>query len=886
MLRGLESDQAVHDFNAPRDLRGSQFAGGETGLKATISKGSRVVIVGAGPAGLSTAHYLTERGYSDVLVLEKEQRVGGLCKSLTVGGKSFDLGANFVTKAYTEVWALAKKLDAKTYSEKPFAVMDTHGGEGPVRYASLFEFVREKPGGKIPLSHFSLAVLKFMWLRWKLRKVIDRPDFSGVAAHPELCVTFERWLKDQPVLGKDLNYYLSGLFQVPITMMGYGQLNVTAAPYVLKFMTLATFWPMVLKSIPWIGRWLTRYPKRFEFGFQRLWQRLAWGLDVRLGIQIEDIARPDDGGRIRIRFSQRDQNLAAEREETDEILADALILACPLRPDVLDKFLTLEDDERSLFEQIGFNDYCMTTRQVEDMGDDLEKAMNASAPLMCVFPEKPVDMGQPWAVAQARDDIDFVQFYTRVESGLSFEEARKVAFDGVERLLAQMRLAPEGGKYGKPNKETPLDDSWHTFDRWLYFQNVKPEAFGDGWYDDLAALQGRHRTFYVGGATNFELIEPIMEHSKGLVLGHFPGKPLPKPFPWKTVLLTLAAVLVALAVIYLPPKQVPLAMPNSKTAAATTNAFWTTFHADDYNDLSTRLDELEAAHHANPTDHVITSLLAAGHLWRFQGRRRNGETAKSLRRHLDKGRDYAQKTLLLSPRGTDVPSTFAPAVLAIAKWHSARLDGDAEMKASVQVDVLLNTKSVPEFDGYVQGWLMSSFLHVDDPHYRYADEGYNALLEACAGFTPSADTVFSKPILAFLALKAIVEPSLAVCYANPIAPHNLEGYFLALGDHQVKQGDFKLAEITYKNAALMPTYPTWPYAYVLEGRMGPPVLKDLTPAEKQLRLAGFERLQKIFKSQTDLIDVPRVPGHEKVNTPADPVMSLQSGMGCSSCHAK
>jgi hypothetical protein len=36
-------------------------------------------------------------------------------------------------------------------------------------------------------------------------------------------------------------------------------------------------------------------------------------------------------------------------------------------------------------------------------------------------------------------------------------------------------------------------------------------------------MQGNDRTFYVGGATDFELVEPIVEHSKYLVANHFSG---------------------------------------------------------------------------------------------------------------------------------------------------------------------------------------------------------------------------------------------------------------------------------------------------------------------------------------------------------------------------
>ena len=62
---------------------------------------------------------------------------------------------------------------------------------------------------------------------------------------------------------------------------------------------------------------------------------------------------------------------------------------------------------------------------------------------------------------------------------------------------------------------------WFTYDRWPYFQHVTHGDMEDGWYRRLEALQGQNRTFYVGGATSFELIEPILEYSKHLVATHF-----------------------------------------------------------------------------------------------------------------------------------------------------------------------------------------------------------------------------------------------------------------------------------------------------------------------------------------------------------------------------
>ena len=82
----------------------------------------RICIIGAGAGGLSAAHFLKKRGYKNVTVLESTGRVGGKCQSLAYGGRSFDIGANYVTSDYTEVLRLAKEFDATLYTEAKMTV--------------------------------------------------------------------------------------------------------------------------------------------------------------------------------------------------------------------------------------------------------------------------------------------------------------------------------------------------------------------------------------------------------------------------------------------------------------------------------------------------------------------------------------------------------------------------------------------------------------------------------------------------------------------------------------------------------------------------------------------------------------------------------------------
>ena len=72
--------------------------------------GKRVLVVGAGPGGLSAALMLAHRGF-DVTVVEKADRVGGRNAELKVGDYSFDTGPTFLHQKFTldEIFAEAGK---------------------------------------------------------------------------------------------------------------------------------------------------------------------------------------------------------------------------------------------------------------------------------------------------------------------------------------------------------------------------------------------------------------------------------------------------------------------------------------------------------------------------------------------------------------------------------------------------------------------------------------------------------------------------------------------------------------------------------------------------------------------------------------------------------
>ena len=65
-----------------------------------------VLILGGGIAGLSLAHFL--KGKS--VILEKEQEIGGLCRSFALNGVSYDVGPHILFSKNTEVLEFHKSL--------------------------------------------------------------------------------------------------------------------------------------------------------------------------------------------------------------------------------------------------------------------------------------------------------------------------------------------------------------------------------------------------------------------------------------------------------------------------------------------------------------------------------------------------------------------------------------------------------------------------------------------------------------------------------------------------------------------------------------------------------------------------------------------------------
>lgn len=430
----------------------------------------RVCIIGAGPGGLSAAHFLKTRGYKNVTVLELMGRVGGKCLTLSHGDRSFDIGANYVTSDYHEVLRLAEEFDATLYTESTMTVA-SFAADGALSFTTPLSLLTAQASFVSVLS----AVLRYPWIRFRIRKIIDKPGFADVSRRPDLCRSFAAWLADNRLTA------LTPMFEIPITAMGYGALEEIPAPYALKYMSTKTFLDMIFFGLRLRPRW----PKRFVDGFQCLWEKVAAPLDVRLNVHVRSIERSST---IRV---------FTESGGCTEVMEfDSLIVSSVHDSRTLTDFLLLSTDEIRLFDQVDVNPFVVTTYVVNHM----------QVPHRIIFVCPAPKLGVPCAISQQFENNSYWQFYTRV--GRDYKPQISDVLSAVKHTVAQL-----GGRVS--------DNDIHTVTLWDYFPHVDANAIADGFYDRLEAMQGERGTYYCGGLLAFELVEQVVRYSRHLVETRF-----------------------------------------------------------------------------------------------------------------------------------------------------------------------------------------------------------------------------------------------------------------------------------------------------------------------------------------------------------------------------
>lgn len=262
-----------------------------------------------------------------------------------------------------------------------------------------------------------------------------------------------------------------------------------------------------------------------------------------------------------------------------------------------------------------------------------------------------------------------------------------------------------------------------------------------------------------------------------------------------------------IAVQLAPKKQA--ATSRSDVAQKADEIFWQTFHQGEYEQIPRALEVLTAAYLETPTDAVTAAHIAWLHNWRSAERARMEAVPATITDDIHLARRYFQEAVALNPADARTQGFLAGHTVIEGTLHH-----DEKLTRRGYFMLLDAIEAWPEFNLFTAGYVMSR-LPADSPQFQEGLEWQWRNLDECiGGKLDRTNPDYSQ----YMSLET-KEGQKRACWNSWIAPHNLEGFFLNMGDMLVKAGDWQTAQKIYANAKLTKEYASWKYQAVLDDRI-------------------------------------------------------------------
>jgi hypothetical protein len=237
--------------------------------------------------------------------------------------------------------------------------------------------------------------------------------------------------------------------------------------------------------------------------------------------------------------------------------------------------------------------------------------------------------------------------------------------------------------------------------------------------------------------------------------------------------------------------------------------FWDRFHAGDYDAIPQILDRLQAALVERPDDPSLQRHVAWANIWRLGELSRGTVTGPDLASSIAQTRPDFARAWALNPDDPRVLGFLAGITLA-----EGILFKDATLYDEGSALFAQGIAAWPEFNYFSSGYILSQ-LPRDSAGFQLGLEQQWRNVDVCAGIVVDRQ----QPDLVATFARETHVGRLRVCWNSWIAPFNLEGFLLNLGDMLVKNGQVATGVQVYQAAQQADGYERWPFRGVLEQRI-------------------------------------------------------------------
>ena len=267
--------------------------------------------------------------------------------------------------------------------------------------------------------------------------------------------------------------------------------------------------------------------------------------------------------------------------------------------------------------------------------------------------------------------------------------------------------------------------------------------------------------------------------------------------------------------------------------------FWDQFHAGQYDSIPQMLFKLQSAYLDHPRDWRLAAHIGFTHAWAL-AEYQKGEDTPLVTDHATLANYYFKKAFDLNPekdwRYYGFWASFLMAEGGIHQQTKDMVGGYFRMKKAV--------RKYPEFNLFTAAYTLASSPRPQDREAAVDMLWKN--LNKCAGERVDRDRLDYRKYLP----QKEVNGKMSTCWNTFIAPHNMEGFLLVLGDLLVQRGDLDRALTVYENARYFEEYDYWTFKALNEARIRDvrqAIARSLTAEE--IELPAFDRCMVCHQEQ-------------------------------------